>query len=61
MQVKPENIQLGDKIMSGIKKAVEKLVIESAERDEKLIIADKEGNVMHVPAKELLGQPSKKQ
>jgi hypothetical protein len=54
MNLKPENIELQNKIMEGVKKAVRKLVISSAEKNEKLVIADKNGNVMHVPAKELL-------
>lgn len=59
MNLKPENIELSDKIMVGINKAVRNLVISSAANDEKLVIADKEGNVKHVPAKDLLAKPSK--
>jgi len=51
MELKPENIELRNKIMAGIHKAVEKLIINSAANDEKLVIADKDGNIMHVPAK----------
>ncbi|ACU03877.1 hypothetical protein [Pedobacter heparinus] len=54
MKLKPENIELSDKIMAGIHEAVRKLIIDSAANDEKLVIADEEGNVKHVPAKELL-------
>jgi hypothetical protein len=54
MGLKPENIELQNKIMEGVRKAVQKLVISSAEKNEKLVIADKDGNVLHVPAKELL-------
>jgi hypothetical protein len=35
---------------------VNELVISSAERNEKLVIADADGNVLHVPAKDLLKQ-----
>lgn len=59
MNLKPENIELSDKIMAGINKAVRELVINSAANDEKLVIADKEGNIKHVPAKDLLATPSK--
>ena len=59
MSLKPENIELSDKIMAGINKAVRNLVINSAANNEKLVIADKEGNIKHVDAKELLKQSSK--
>jgi len=55
-QLKPENIELRNKIMEGIRMAVNELVISSAERNEKLVIADADGNVLHVPAKDLLKQ-----
>ena len=54
MNLKPENIELSDKIMAGIHKAVRKLVVKSAANDEKLVISDKEGKIQHVSAKELL-------
>ncbi|HEY4322720.1 MAG TPA: hypothetical protein VGN20_02010 [Mucilaginibacter sp.] len=54
MKLKPENIELQDKIMEGANKAFKKLVISSAEKNEMLVIADKDGNVQHVPAKDLL-------
>ena len=54
MNLKPENIELSDKIMAGIHEAVRKLVIKSAANDEKLVISDKEGKIQHVSAKELL-------
>jgi len=60
MNLKPENIELSDKIMAGIHDAVRKLVIKSAANDEKLVIADDDGNVKHVPAKELLEGLSRK-
>lgn len=59
MNLKPENIELSDKIMAGINKAVRELVISSAANDEKLVIADKDGNIKYVPAKDLLATPSK--
>ena len=58
MKLKPENIELRSKIMAGINKAVRELVISSAAKDEKLVIADKDGNIKHVPAKDLLAMPS---
>lgn len=42
--------------MKGVNKALKKLVIASAEKDEKLVIADADGNVQHIPARELLKQ-----
>ncbi|MEJ2882225.1 hypothetical protein [Pedobacter sp. GR22-6] len=59
MNLKPENVELRDKIMAGIHKAFDKLIISAAANDETLVIADKEGKVKHVPAKELLAKPSK--
>ncbi|HMI01668.1 MAG TPA: hypothetical protein VK541_04255 [Pedobacter sp.] len=59
MNLKPENIELRGKIMAGIHKAVDKLIISSAANDEKLVLADKDGNIKHVPAKDLLATPSK--
>ena len=52
--MKPENIELTNKIMAGIKKAVSELVVKSAANNEKLVIADKDGKVKLVPAKDLL-------
>lgn len=54
MQLSPENIELRDKIIKGVNLAYQRLVISSAEKNEKLVIADKDGNVSHVDAKELL-------
>jgi hypothetical protein len=45
--------QLVYKIMGGIKKAVSKLVEETAARNGTLVI-EQNGKVVHVPAKELL-------
>jgi hypothetical protein len=54
MKIKSENIEIRNKIMEGVSKAIKQLVIASAERNEKLVIADHDGNVQHVPAKDLL-------
>jgi len=54
MLIKPENIEFRDKVMEGINRAIQKLVISSAEKNEKLVIADKDRNVQLVDAKELL-------
>jgi len=54
MKLSPENIELRDKIVKGVNLAFEKLVISSAEKNEKLVIADIDGNIKHVDAKELL-------
>jgi hypothetical protein len=60
MKIKPENVELRNKIIAGANKAFERLVISSAARDEKLVVADKDGNIQHVPAKELLKKLSEK-
>ncbi len=54
MNLKSENIEFQNKLMEGINKAIKKLVISTAEKNEKLVIADIEGNVQLVDAKELL-------
>lgn len=54
IEIKPENIELRNKILEGVNNAFKKLVIASAKKNEKLVIADKDGNVLHVPAKDLL-------
>ena len=59
MIIKPENIELRNKIMTGVHEAFRKLVINSAANDENLVVADENGKVKHVPAKELLGTVSK--
>lgn len=47
--------QLVHRIMGGIKKAVAKLVEETAARNGSLVI-ERNGKVVHVPAKELLSK-----
>lgn len=58
MEIKSENIELRNKILEGINRAFRKLVIASAERNESLVIADENGKVLHVPARELLAKIS---
>ncbi len=60
MEIKPENIQIRDKIIEGVNLAYKNLVINSAEKNQKLVISDLNGNVQHVPAKELLKKLSEK-
>ena len=43
MKLKPENVELRGKIMAGIHKAVDKLIMNSAANDEKLVIANLAG------------------
>lgn len=45
---------LADKVMIGVNKAVRQLVETSAANNESLIVGDKDGNPISVPAKELL-------
>jgi len=60
MKIKPENVELRNKILKGVDMAFKELVISSAEKNQTLVIADKEGNIQHVPAKELLKKLSEK-
>ena len=55
-QLKPENIELRNKIMQGARLAYKKLLIETAEKDGKLVIADDDGNVRYSHAKDLLNK-----
>ena len=54
MEIKKENIELRNKIITGIKKAVEKLIVNSAAQNEKLVISDENGKVKIVFAKDLI-------
>ena len=45
---------LSEKVLKGIQKAVDELVIETAARDGKLVIGEDDGSFKWVPAKELL-------
>ena len=54
MEIREENIELRNKIMTGIKKAIEKLFETSAANNEKLVISDENGKVKIVPAKDLI-------
>ena len=55
--MKSENLQVdpsAEEIIKGINKALRKLIEENAARNKSLIVADKDGNPVNVPAKELL-------
>ncbi|MGN6397649.1 MAG: hypothetical protein ACTHMI_18905 [Mucilaginibacter sp.] len=54
IKIKPESIELRNNIIEGANKAYRNLVVNSAEKNQSLVVADKEGNIRHVPAKELL-------
>lgn len=55
MENKETNIhELSEKILQGMKIALRKLVREKAKNNEQLVIGDKEGNIVRVPAKDLL-------
>jgi hypothetical protein len=49
-----DRTQLPEKVLTGLRKALRKLVESSADNNESLVIADKDGNIKTVPAKELL-------
>lgn len=46
--------EFSEKIIQGLKKASRKLVETSAKNNEELIVRDKNGNIISVPAKDLL-------
>jgi len=49
----PENVVLRDKILKGATEAYKKLLTTSIKENRKLLVADEEGNIQHVPAIEL--------
>jgi hypothetical protein len=51
---KDEISELASKVLTGINKAVRKLVEKSAANNEELIIGNQDGTFKSVPAKELL-------
>lgn len=46
--------ELSEKVLLGMKIALKELVETSARNNEELVIGDKHGNIMSVPAKDLL-------
>lgn len=46
--ISKENIALREKILMGFKKAVEKVYENARKNGEELVIADKDGNVIHI-------------
>ena len=50
---------LAEKVIMGVNKAVRKLVETSAANNKNLIVGDKDGNPISVPAKELLKKLNK--
>ncbi|CAG5068630.1 hypothetical protein DYBT9623_01362 [Dyadobacter sp. CECT 9623] len=55
MKNEEESFQkLSERIVAGVKKAVDKMLVESAARNETVVIEDQEGKIRHVPAKDLL-------
>ena len=46
--ISPENIALRERILKGFKKAVEKVYENARKNGEELVIADKDGNVIHI-------------
>ncbi len=53
MSFSQEHIELGKKIEAALKKVAEKLIAEEKARDGYLILADKDGNIKKVAAKDL--------
>jgi hypothetical protein len=51
--------ELSNKILSGVKKAVQKLIKANAANNEDMVIGDKDGSFKIIPAKELLKGLSK--
>ncbi len=46
--------ELSEKVLTGVRKALRKLVETSAANNESLVIGDKDGNIKIVPAKDLI-------
>ncbi|KAA2239157.1 hypothetical protein F0L74_23410 [Chitinophaga agrisoli] len=46
--------ELSEKVLKGVEKAIRKLVHENAALDKMMVIKDEDGNIKHVPAKDLL-------
>lgn len=46
--------ELTEKVLTGLRKALRQLIESSAVNNESLVIADKDGTIKTVPAKELL-------
>jgi len=46
--------ELSERVLQGMKIALKELVETSARNNEELVIGDKDGNIMDVPAKDLL-------
>ena len=53
---KTEISELSEKVLTGLRKALRRLIENSAANNESLVIADKDGNIKTVPAIELLPQ-----
>ena len=51
---KTDIIELSEKVLEGMKRALKKLVETSAKNNEDLVIGDNDGNIKTVPAKDLL-------
>lgn len=49
-----DKIELPEKVLIGLRKAIRKLVESSAANNENLVIGNKEGEIKIVPAKDLL-------
>ena len=58
MDLKPENIELGNKIMAGIQLAIDRLIETSAANNQSLVMYEN-GEIKHIPAKELLARNKK--
>jgi hypothetical protein len=54
MTKKTDIVELSDRVLRGLRKALKNLVETKAAKNETLVIADKDGNIKIVPAKELL-------
>jgi len=55
--MKPEDIELFDRIAEGVRKAFDKLLHERAANNDTVVISEN-GVIMHVPAKDLLKKHS---
>ena len=48
MEISKQSLELGQKILAGIQKAVEKVYENARKNGEELVVADKDGNVIKI-------------
>ena len=56
MEEKEQCSEFACKVLKGVRLASKKLVHEMALRGESLVISDKDGNILHIPAQRILDE-----